>query len=106
MDDEHCLRLVFQFGSDMSTGVVVVLVEVEHTVDVQVVLARPRHQHGHDIGGFLGVVDVVHQVTETVNDDKSVALAFAQRVVDETDAQRGSVLTQYMRPIECRETRY
>ena len=69
--------LMFQFGSDMSTGVVVVLVEVEHTVDVQVVLARPRHQHGHDIGGFLGVVDVVHQVTETVNDDKSVALAFA-----------------------------
>ena len=86
-DDEHRLRLVFQFGSDMSTGVVVVLVEMEHTVDVQVVLARPRHQHGHDIGGFLGVVDVVHQVTETVNDDKSVALAFAQRIVDETDTQ-------------------
>ena len=56
-DDKDGLSLVFQLSTDVSSGVVVVLVQVQDTMDMQIVQARPSHEHGNDIRRFLGIVD-------------------------------------------------
>ena len=42
---------------------------------------RPCHEHGDTIRGFLGIIDVVHQVAQPIDDDQTVATALAQSVV-------------------------
>lgn len=65
------LSLVVQLGPDMTTGVVIALVEVQNGVDMYLELVSPFHQLADKVGRFLGAVDVVHKVAHTVDDYKS-----------------------------------
>ena len=78
----------------MASGVVVVLVKVQDTMDMQIVKARPCHEHGDDIGCFLGIVDVIHEITKAVNDDKAIAGTFSQGIVDKAESEAWRVFTQ------------
>ena len=63
-------------------------------MDMQIVQARPSHEHGNDIRRFLGIVDVIHEITKTVNDDKTVAGALTQGIVDKAETEAWRVFSQ------------
>lgn len=48
-DLKHGLRLVVQFRSYMTTGVVITLVEMENGMDMQLIVAGPTHQLIDDV---------------------------------------------------------
>lgn len=77
-DLQDTLCLVVQLRADMSSGVIIALVEVQHGVQVDVSLASPLHQIAHKACRLGGVVDVEHQVTDAVDDNQ----AHIGRVVD------------------------
>ena len=47
---EHSLRLVVQFGANMTTGVIVALVEMQNRVYVYLILVSPLHQLADKVG--------------------------------------------------------
>lgn len=70
-DLQDTLRLVVQLRADMPSGVVVSLIEVQHSVQVDVSLACLLHQVAHKACRLGGVVDVEHQVTDAIDDDQA-----------------------------------
>lgn len=68
---KHCLRLVVKFGADMPSRIVIPFVEMKHGLNVDILLACPLHQVAHNPCRLRGVVDVEHQITNTVNDHQT-----------------------------------
>lgn len=66
----------------MPTSIAVILIEVEYAMDMQVVIASPGHEHSHYIGCFLGIVDVVHQIPQSVYDNQSITCAFSECIIN------------------------
>lgn len=54
----------------MPPCIIVSLVEMKERLDVDVLFACPLHQVSDELCGFSGAVDVMHEVTEAINDDK------------------------------------
>ena len=52
------------------------------------------HQLVDEFHGLPGIIDVVHQVADAVDDDQPVALFPAQRIVNELQAQGRGVFAQ------------
>lgn len=88
------LSLVVQFGADMTTGVVIALVEMQNRMDMYLEFIGPFHQLADKVGGFLGAVDVIHQVAHTVDDYKSYTGRVDYRLFNDLKAQSGCKLTQ------------
>ena len=81
-DNQHRFCLILQLSTNMATSVVVILVKVEHAMDMQIILARPCHQHRHYVCRLLGIVDVVHQISQSIYDNQSVSLAFSECIIN------------------------
>ena len=93
-DNQHRLCLVLQFRTNVTARVVVVLVQMEDGVDVEVIDACPCHEDGHHVCCFLAVVDVVHEVSQSIDDDKADTFVLAQGIVYDGYPQLGRVFTQ------------
>ena len=91
---KDCLGLVVQLGSDMATGIVIALVEVQNGVDMYLELVSPFHQLADKVGRFLGAVDVIHQVAHTVDDYKSYTGSVDYSLFNDLKAQCGCKLAQ------------
>ena len=52
-------------------------------MNVQIVAARPSHQQIDDFRGFRRIVDVIHQVTYSINNDQTDALYVGKHVVND-----------------------
>ena len=76
LQDSFCL--IVKFRADMPSCVVVAFVEVQHGLDMDILLARPLHQVAYQLSSLFGVVNVEHQITNAVNDDQ----AHVGRMVD------------------------
>ena len=79
----------------MPPGIVVAFVQVQHRMDVQLVVARPPHQFVDDVERLARTVDVVDQVADAVDDDQSDVLLLVQRPADDVPALVGRVLAQH-----------
>lgn len=88
------LSLVVQFGADMTPGVVIALVEMQNGVDMYLELVSPFHQLADKVGGFLGAVDVIHQVPHTVDDNKSYTGSVDYSLFNDLKAQCRCKLAQ------------
>ena len=78
----------------MTTSIVIALVEVQNGVDMYLELVSPFHQLADKVGGFLGAVDVIHQVAHTVDDYKSDTRSVDYRLFNDLKAQCGCKLAQ------------
>ena len=67
-DLQDCLCLVVEFRADMPSCVIVAFVEVQHSLDMDILLACPLHQVAHEFSRFCGIVDVEHQISNAIND--------------------------------------
>ena len=67
---EHLEGLVGQFGTDGAAHVPVLhaLVQMEHTDDAALLILGQCHQFFHDKRCLYGIVDVRHQILDTIND--------------------------------------
>ena len=93
-DDQHRFRLIAHFCTDMPAHIVVTFVQVQHTMDMQVVFRRPLHHLIDDLHRFAGAVDVKHQVSDAVYDDQPIPLVLTQGIVDNPDTDGRSVFPQ------------
>ena len=59
---------------------------MEDCMNVQIVAARPSHQQIDDFRGFSWIVDVIHQVSYSIDDDKTDALVLSQGIVYDRNA--------------------
>lgn len=89
LQDGFCL--VVQFRTNMSSCIVVTFVQVQYRVDMEVVHTRPAHEIVYQIDGFTGAVDVIQEVTDAVNDDKTDTRIGSQRMVDNLSALLGAI---------------
>ena len=67
---EHLKGLVGQFGTDAATHVAILLalVQMEHTDDTAVRVLGQFHELFHDDRRLRSIVDVSHEILDTVND--------------------------------------
>ena len=80
-NNQNCLCLILQFGSYMSTWVVIILVQMQDSMNVEVIHTCPCHKDGHHIRSLFAVVDVIHEVSKSIDDDKTNSFVLAQGVV-------------------------
>ena len=64
----------------MSSYVIVTLVQMKHTMYVQIVDARPLHQLVDDAHRFRRIIDVQHQVSDAIDDNQTSSGFFLQGV--------------------------
>ena len=78
----------------MTTGIVIAFIEMQNRMDMYLELVSPLHKLADEVGGFLGAVDVIHQVAHTVDDYKSDTGSIDYRLFNDLKAQGGCKLTQ------------
>ena len=61
------LALLLSSVADVSSSIIVAFVEMQHGLNVDVLFTGPLHQIAHKFGGFGGIVDVVHQISYSIN---------------------------------------
>jgi len=93
-DDQHRFRLIAHFRADMPAYIVVAFIQVQHTMDMQVVFRRPLHHLVDNLHRFAGAVDVEHQVADAVNDDQPIPFVLAQGVVDDLNTHGRRIFPQ------------
>ena len=64
-------RLVVQFRADMSPCVFIILVLMQDGMNVYLPVVSPPHEFGYYFGGLAGRIDVIDEITDTINDDQS-----------------------------------
>ena len=93
-NNQNGLSLVLQFCTNVTARVVVILVQMQDGVDVEVIYTCPCHEDSHNIRGFLAVVDVIHEVSQSVYDNKTYTIILAQGIVYDGNTQFRSVFSQ------------
>ena len=67
---------------------------MQYAMDVQVILWWPFHHLVDDLDRFSRIVDVEKQVSDSVDDDQSIALVLGKRIVYDLYPDGGRVLSQ------------
>ena len=93
-NDKYGLSLVLQLCTDMTTRIVVILVQMEDCMDMKLVNTRPSHEYGHHISSLLAIVDVIHEVSKSVYDYKTDFVILSQSIVNDSDTQLRCIFSQ------------
>ena len=94
LDTENGLGFVVDFGSDMSTCVLIALVLVNDGVDVKIVFFRPLHQMVDYKSSLARTVDIQHQVADAVNDYQSDSRGVPNLMVNHAYAVSYRIFTE------------
>ena len=82
-DYQNRFCLVFEFGSNMTSGVIVILVKMQHATSTGATSVHSSHEHSHHICRFLGIVDVIHEISQAVYNDQSYILKCPEGIIYE-----------------------
>ena len=75
--DKYGLCLVVQFRTDMTTHIVIPFIQMQYTMDVNIIDGGPLHQRVYQTDRFRSVIYVQHHVSYAINDNQTVAIVLA-----------------------------